>query len=49
MVGGWLRRRMGTRSRTAEEAQQDDDVQQQDDDDAQQDASGSGASGSRNV
>jgi hypothetical protein len=47
--------------RTAEEAQQDDDVQQQveqqptvdatqqDDDDAQQDASCSGASGSRNV
>jgi hypothetical protein len=47
--------------RTTEEAHQDDDVQQQveqqaavdaaqqDDDDAQQDASGSGASGSRNV
>ena len=37
----------------AEEAQQDDDIQrqveQQDDDDAQQDASCSGASGSRNV
>jgi hypothetical protein len=43
--------------RTMEEAQQDDDVQQQatvdatqqDDDEAQQDASCSGASGSRNV
>jgi hypothetical protein len=30
-------------------AQQDDDDQQEDDDDAQQDASGSGASGSRSV
>jgi hypothetical protein len=61
MVGGWLRRRRGRRrSKTAEEAQQDNDVQQQaaqqddddqqhDDDDAQQDASGSGASGLRNV
>jgi hypothetical protein len=45
MVGGWLRRRQGMRSRTANKAQQDDDDQQQDDDDAQQDASGSGASG----
>jgi hypothetical protein len=27
MVGGWLRRRRGRRSRTAEEAQQDIDVQ----------------------
>jgi Flp pilus assembly protein TadB len=62
MVGGWLRRRMGRRSRTADEAeqdeaqqaaQQDDFVQQQatqqDDDKAQQDASGSGTSGSRSV
>jgi predicted membrane protein len=27
MVGGWLRRRRGRRSRTADEAQQDDEVQ----------------------
>jgi hypothetical protein len=58
MVGGWLRRRRGRRSRTADEleqdeaqqaAQQDDDDQQQDDDEAQQTASGSGASGSRSI
>jgi hypothetical protein len=39
MVGDWLRRRRGRRSRTVDEAQQDDDVQQQavqqDDDDQQ--------------
>jgi hypothetical protein len=58
MVGSWLRRRRGRRSRTADEAeqdkaqeaaQQDDDDQQQDDDEAQQAASGSDASGSRSV
>jgi hypothetical protein len=58
MVGGWLRRRRGRRSRTADEleqdeaqqaVQQDDDDQQQDDDEAQQTASGSSASGSRSI
>jgi hypothetical protein len=50
MVGGWLSRRRGRGSRTADEAeqdetqqeaQQDDDDQQKDDDEAQQTASGS--------
>jgi hypothetical protein len=57
MVGGWLRRRRGRRSRMADEPeqaeQQDDLVQQQaaqqDDDEAQQTASASDASGSRSI
>jgi hypothetical protein len=60
MVGGWLRRRRGRRSRTANEAEQaarQDEAEQaaqqqaapQDDDDQQHDASGSGGSSSRSI